>query len=310
MGSFFDSALVRTAALLLSVVMHAFVLALLIFADAPPEREVVRIEVYATAPPAAAKVSSVDEGAPPEPTDAPLAPAAAAVPPSADDAPRGYREVLAERERSFDLAMAARADRLAALERWRDTSGPATADDVEVRLCGARELGTVLVVTREKDMGRYASFVPTGLFPRAYTAGMTQVLGRRSGPRALGRYEFALPARAATVQLDDPSGTLFSIGRDDARCLIGFSWHPDDIFPLRFSHVPARFVDNSDRVAEVQLDVEVFADGTFTVHVREGDALPFARATLYDQKTVARNLSQHATSARVMKGLVESLFGG
>ena len=138
-----------------------------------------------------------------------------------------------------------------------------------------------------------------------------QVLERtRAGVVRLGTLELALPARTAAVQLDDPAGTLFSIGRQDARCLVGFSWQPDEIFPLAFTRVPARYVDAADVVYEVLLDVDVFVDGRFTLRVRDGDALPMRRGVLYDQKTVARNLSQHATGARVVKSLVESLFGG
>lgn len=306
MGTF-DAALLRFVAVMASATLHGVVLAALLFAEPPPEREVVRVEIVS--PPPAAPAGDDDETTlePPPPAAEPTAPPTAPAP--ATDAPRNYREVLAERERAFAADMEARAQRLSALDVWRDTDGPADSEEVAVRLCGARALERPLRVTRERDMSRYASFVPTGLFPTAYTAGMTQVI-ERDGGRALGRLEFALPARAATVQLDDPKGTIFSVGREDARCLIGLSWDPEEVFPLRFTHVPARWIALDDRVHEVLLDVQVLVDGSFTFDVRGGDALPFDRGVLYDQKTVARNLAQHAAGARVVHGVMESLFGG
>jgi hypothetical protein len=308
-GSAFESRLVRALALVASGVLHAALLIAVFATDLPPaqvEIPIEMIELPARAP---------DDGAPRDGDDEPAQDVTALpAPPTADDLPGGerprhYREILRERERAFEAAMQARAQRLAALDGWRASSSRARREVPEVRACGAHDRGALVATEREREMERYSGFVPTGLFPSRYTAGMTQVVARkRAGLKRLGMLEFALPPRTTPVQLDDPAGTLFALGRDDARCLIGMSWDDEAVFPIRFTRVPARYVDGADKVYEVRLDVDVFVDGTFALTNVEGDALPLSGGALFDQKTVARNLAQHAVGAQVVRGLVETLF--
>lgn len=227
--------------------------------------------------------------------------------------PRDYRERLRQRERAFERDMAIRRERVAALERFlqerQGDEAPAPSppgSDEAVFMCGPKDAKEPVVITAARSMARYADLTPAGLFPARYLDEVLQVA--REG-EALGRIEMALPRREVIVQLDEPEGGLFLVGRRDARCLVGFSWSRT-VFPLRFRGLPARYIGADEVVRELVMDVVLHVDATFELTVVSGDALPFTRGTLYDREGVARNLEQRATGARMVRDFLGALLGG
>ncbi len=316
---------------LASLLLHAALLLLFLASAAdeptPPPRVVVEIvrdppvhDALGTRaqPESAPLPPAVPLPMPPEP------PSSADVADEASPAPRapasrqqseGFRELLRRREADFQRDMALRRRRVAALERFLAEPGTATSTDPsaseraadEVHACGARGPGDVVAIRAHKPMARYADVVPVGLFPPRYLDRVLQV--RREGGRSLGFLEMALPPNEVIIQLDQPAGAVFAVGRRDARCLVGFSWGAK-VFPLRFRSLPARYVGPDDEVREVLMDVVLHKDGSFDVSVQDGDALPFTTGILYDQRAVARNLQQRATGARLVRDVLGALFGG
>lgn len=305
-----------------SLFFHAAVLALFLSSpSAPPRRADVVIELLSGAPPAA------DPGVP-DATEGPTfeeQPQGADDDAADDDVPAldlpeeqrsgGFRDRLRRRDVRFRQDMAARARRVAALERFvaeRQRAG-ADGDDAGSRegeavyACGAYDKGTAVAVTAARPMARYADVVPMGLFPEGYLEEVVQI-AREGGP-LLGRFEMALPRREVIVLLDEPAGAVFALGRRDARCVVGFSW-AREVFPLSFRSMPAHYIDARDDVREVLVDVKLHADATFTLQVVEGDALGFTSGSLYDREAVSRNLQQRALGARVIQDLFGALFGG
>lgn len=249
-------------------------------------------------------------------TDAPSRTASSLDEGSATVPSTDYRQRLRARESAFARDMAVRRARVAALERFLDQQetqrGPGASASARgetsdtVFLCGARDVGAPVAITAARSMARYADLTPVGLFPPRYLDEVAQV-GRDKA--TLGRIEMALPAREVIVQLDEPEGAVFAVGRRDARCLVGFSWSRD-VFPLRFRNLPARYVAADDSVRELVMDVVLHMDASFELTVVSGDELSFSRGVLYDREAVARNLEQRATGARVVRDFLGALFGG
>lgn len=296
---------------LASLLLHAAVLLVLLtgrFDDEPTEPPLV-VEIVAGRAAPDHEASAL-AGEPPPPRRSQQEREGSALPSDDARAPAtDYRERLRRRERAFQRDMAVRRARVAALERFlaeRDDGAAAESAGDEVRVCGAHDAGEPVAVRAARSMARYADLTPVGLFPPRYLDEVVQVA--REGD-ALGRIEMALPAREVIVQLDEPNGAVFAVGRRDARCLVGFSWSRD-VFPLRFRGLPARYVDADDQVRELVMDVVLHVDATFEVTVVSGDELPFTTGTLYDRDAVARNLTQRATGARVVRDFLGALLGG
>jgi hypothetical protein len=306
--SSFEARLLTALAALGSVIAHGLMLALLM---ASPELErsaavLVELTFQRPAPPPVAGPEAVlaDERA-----KAPSAVQEAAAEEPAD-ASRDFRTRLRRREQAFDAAQRDRHARLLALERHRDEEAAAPLPgEPPVALCGLDGSATPVQVLKHKSLARYAGFTPMGLFPRAYLERAAQVFKRKGGGPSLGRVELALPAEEAVVQLDEPQGTLFALGHRRARCLVGVTWG-QDVFPLTFTHIPARYVSADDEVVAVLIDVTLFDDGRFTLSQREGAPIGVEGGALYDREAVARNLQGGAAGAQLVKQIFGPLFGG
>lgn len=303
--SSFETRLLFALALLGSAIAHGLVLVVLFAAPALERPVPVSVEITFADDErghASAEDLALPEEAPPVVSEEPTAPPSAA--------PLHFRERLRVREAAFDEAQREREQRVVALERWREGQ-PAQAAEGEppVAVCGAAGAERAARVLEHKSLGRYAHFAPTGLFPRRYLEDAVQVFSREGGGPPLGRIEIALPAELTLVQLDEPKGAVFALGREDARCLVGMSWG-ERVFPLTFTRVPARYVDDSDRVVPVLIDVTLGADGRFTLRQRGGEPLAIEGGALYDREAVARNLKGRAAGAQIVRQVFGALFGG
>jgi hypothetical protein len=247
------------------------------------------------------------------PSDGPPSPNALVLPPRAplpspEEEGLTFRERLRRRDALFERDVQDRAARTAALARWR-ARHPAAGPSESVHACRAKERGPAVRVIRSKNLDRYVDFIPTGLFPPRYARGMAQVIERkRDGVAPLGHLEFAMPPREVPIPMDIPEGSIFAVGRPDARCIIGFSW-TDEVFPMTFKGIPARYVDRADNVYEVLIEVKVHKDGTFRVRVEDGDPLPFTKGALYDHVNVSKKMRSQATGARVVRDVVGAIVG-
>lgn len=218
-----------------------------------------------------------------------------------------WRRRMQEKEERHQARMAEKEAKLSVLnEATRQEANRSQAPSADVYRCGAeKNRHRPVQVYAERDVNRYVSIFPAGLFPTRYVEQMRELLGTP----ARGRWHFALPQGSLPIVLDAPSGVLLAAGRDDRRCVVGVDFTPRTFFPLRFLHVPLRIVDATDRVHSVVVDVELLDDGTFRLQRLSGDDLPMATGALYDHTTVGRNLKKHYAAARLLRDVAGFLVG-
>lgn len=191
----------------------------------------------------------------------------------------------------------------------------------DVWACEAEDRGYRAQVKKERPITEWVTLLPTALFAYPtepsltdYLGGVAQVTSRqRRHVKRVGKWEFAMPRGEIEVELAAPLGVRAYLGRDDARCLVGFESTKGAFFPMTLKRVPVRIVDEEGHEDRVLADVRFHKDARFELLARseEGSAeddLPFEEGTLENAALIERTVDAHMGTARTFAS-VASFFG-
>jgi len=122
--------------------------------------------------------------------------------------------------------------------------------------------------------------------------------------------ELALPATPIEVRFEDPTGTKATLGRADARCLVGFRWNGKKLWPFTVYRLPATFEDAEGRLTHALVDVTFHEDASFEFkpHAKGAPALALDKGRLLGADMIENTIAGHLKAARMAKS-VSDWFG-
>jgi hypothetical protein len=187
----------------------------------------------------------------------------------------------------------------------------------DIWACEVGDRGIRAQVKKERPITDWVTLLPTALFAYPTTPSLTDYLGgvaqvtsrqRRHVPR-VGKWEFAMPRGEVEVTLEQPLGVRAYLGRDDARCLVGFESTKLDFFPMTLKRVPVRIVDGEGHEVRVLADVRFHKDARFELLARSDDeTVPFKEGLLENASLIERTVDAHMGTAKTFSN-VASFFG-
>jgi len=191
----------------------------------------------------------------------------------------------------------------------------------DIWACEATDRGYRAQVKKERPITEWVTLLPTALFAYPtepaltdYLGGVAQVTARqRRHIKRVGKWEFAMPRGEIEVELASPLGVRAYLGRDDARCLVGFESTKGEFFPMTLKRVPVRIVDEEGHEDRVLADVRFHKDARFELLARSDEGsvdedLPFDEGTLENAALIERTVDAHMGTARTFAS-VASFFG-
>lgn len=191
-------------------------------------------------------------------------------------------------------------------------------DPEAVFACTDTDRGQQVHVRAERAMTDWVSLMPTVLMPfetkpslSDYLEGTGQVVKRyRSGIKRTGRVEFILPQEVLQLEVERPDDVRISVGRLDARCLIGVNFSKQ-IFPLEMRRAPIRIL-NTDTLAthDALVNITLYKDASFDIELVDDKAkpLPFTSGRLKNADAIERSIRDHYAAADALKS-VAGFFG-
>ncbi|MCP4504654.1 MAG: hypothetical protein GY822_32520 [Deltaproteobacteria bacterium] len=184
--------------------------------------------------------------------------------------------------------------------------------------CTATTRGRQVHMRAERALTDWISLLPTVLMPfrtkpelSEYFEGTGQVVKRfRSGLRRTGPVEFVLPQEVLQLEVEIPQNVRISVGRLDARCLIGVKYSKQ-VFPLELRRAPIRILNvDTLETHDALVTITLFKDASFALELTDKKAtrLPFIRGRLANGDAILRNIQDHYAAVDTLKS-VAGFFG-